>query len=550
LLRWICTSNPFYVLSAGLFLVGLYISFGAQAEAVQTWALMSGLSGYTLLLAVTACLLVRFGNVWDDVRTVLLLVVLMFLATSVTFDEVLVLEPARGRACSLAGLLFALLVTEGLLRGIRLRMPAVFRIPCYLILALFFLYPVALGPLVREPRSETTLWSLFAFSSVAGLVFLTLLPAIRRGPDCVRHNGSPWPWPQYPWVLFGLLALAVPARAFLLCWSMHLVGAYNFGQFIFGFYFLIPFALAIAVLVLEMALVSESRAALVAALTAPVLFVVLALIGHRDDPTYLGFLGTFTDRLGCDPLYLAILFAVGFYAWAALRQAPAATEVLTGALVLLAVVGPYTWTTGAFVTPRPVPVLIAATLQFGLGLWRTSTVRCLLGAAGLVAVAALVLPGLPDYAPWIELILFHLGMLAVLTLGILFDDGLARFLRLLGAGLVLIACLAVLLVGVDRWSGLSPWLIVVYPLALATLLAGYGLLLRHRASLGVAAVVLACWLGVCGWWGYVSLRQLVAGLDYLALSLLLFTVALLISLAKSGFLTRRLAAPGERTGSS
>mgnify|MGYP000126314188 CR=1 FL=1 len=33
--------------------------------------------------------LVRFGNVWDDVRTVLLLVVLMFLATSVTFDDVL-----------------------------------------------------------------------------------------------------------------------------------------------------------------------------------------------------------------------------------------------------------------------------------------------------------------------------------------------------------------------------------------------------------------------------------------------------------------------------
>ncbi len=75
MLRWICTSNPFYVLSAGLFLVGLWISFGAQAEEVQTWSLMSGLAGYTVLLAVTACLLVRFGNVWDDVRTVLLLVV-------------------------------------------------------------------------------------------------------------------------------------------------------------------------------------------------------------------------------------------------------------------------------------------------------------------------------------------------------------------------------------------------------------------------------------------------------------------------------------------
>jgi hypothetical protein len=472
----------------------------------------------------------------------------MFLATSVTFDEALVLEPAHGRACSLAGLVFAVLVTEGLLRGIRLRLPAVFRVPYYLILALFFLYPVALGPIVREPRSETTLWGLFAFSSVAGLVFLTLLPAIRRGPDSVRNNGSPWHWPQYPWVLFGLLALAVPARAFLLCWSMHLVGAYNFGQFIFGFYFLIPFALAVAMLLLEMALVSESRAALVAALTAPVLFVVLALVGHRDDPTYVGFLTIFTDRLGCDPLYLAVLCAAGFYTWAALRQAPAATEVLTGVLVLLAVVGPHTWSTGDFVTPRPVPIMLAATLQFGLGLWQSSTLRCLLGAGGLVAVSALVLPDFPEYAPWIEVILFHLSLLAVLTLGLLFDDGLAWFLRLVGAGLVLVACLAVLLVELDLWSGVPPWLVVVYPLILATLLAGYGVLLGHRVSLGVSALVLVCWLGVCGWWGYGSLRQLVAGLDYLALSLLLFTVALLVSLAKSGLLTRRLAASGERAG--
>src|SRR6516164_10250340 len=104
LLRRVCTKNPFYVLSAGLFLVGLYLSFGAQTGDVDAWALMGGLAGYTLLLAATACLLVRFGNVWDDVRTVLLLVVLMFLATSVTFDEVLVFDPVRGVLCYLAGL--------------------------------------------------------------------------------------------------------------------------------------------------------------------------------------------------------------------------------------------------------------------------------------------------------------------------------------------------------------------------------------------------------------------------------------------------------------
>jgi len=145
LIRHLCTSNPFYVISAGLFLAGLFASFEAHAGEVETWALMSGLAGYTLLLAATAFLRVRFAGAWDDLRTVLLLVVLLFLATSVTFDEVLVLEPRRGVACYLVGLLFAVLVSEAVLRGIRLRLPAWFRLPYYLILALFFLYPLLLS---------------------------------------------------------------------------------------------------------------------------------------------------------------------------------------------------------------------------------------------------------------------------------------------------------------------------------------------------------------------------------------------------------------------
>src|SRR4051812_36146649 len=145
LLRWVCTNNPFYVLSALLVCLGLWVSFGGQAVAAQTWALLIGMAGYTLLLALTACLLVRFVGVWDDVRTVLLLVVLMFLATSVTFDDVLARSPGRGIACYFAGLVFAVAVSEGMLRGIRLNLPPLFRAPYYLTLALFFLYPVAVS---------------------------------------------------------------------------------------------------------------------------------------------------------------------------------------------------------------------------------------------------------------------------------------------------------------------------------------------------------------------------------------------------------------------
>jgi hypothetical protein len=151
LLQWLSCNNPFYVLSAGLFLVGLWASFQAQSGEIETWTLMGGLAGYTLLLSVTAFLLVRYAKAWDDLRTVLLLIVFMFLATSVTFDEVLIVSPARGVACYLVGLAFTVLVSEGLLRGIRLRLPALFRVPYYLILGLFFLYPLALAPLTDQP---------------------------------------------------------------------------------------------------------------------------------------------------------------------------------------------------------------------------------------------------------------------------------------------------------------------------------------------------------------------------------------------------------------
>jgi hypothetical protein len=541
---WVCTNNPFYVLSAGLFLAGLWVSFGGQAEDVQTRALMSGLAGYTLLLAVTACLLVRFGNVWDDVRTVLLLVVLMFLATSVTFDEVLVLDPGRGSACYLGGLLFAVAVSEGLLRGMRLVLPAWFRAPYYLILALFFLYPLALSPLLTQPRSEGLMWGLFGFSPAAGLVFLTLLPAIRRGPDYVRANGSPWRWPLYPWALFGLLGCAVPARAFLLCWSLHQLDSVDRDRLIFGPYFLVPFGLAVAVLLLELGLVSRRRGVLRAALAAPAGLVALALVGHHDDPIYQGFLGSFAARLGGDPLAVTLLAAAGFYAYAALRRVPLSAEALTAALAALAVVGPDTLNQGEFVAPRPEPLLAVAALQLGLGIWRRNALRCLAGTGCLVAVAALALPEEAGPSPFRALTAFHLALAAVLIVGAAFNDALGRVLRVAGASLVLLACLVALFGLPDLPESLPVWAVGSYPLVMATLLAGYGLLLRHRPSCAVAGLVLAGWLAGAGWRGYWSLRQVVTGLDHLALSLALFALAVLISLVKSGVLSRWVAARG------
>jgi hypothetical protein len=537
-IRWICTNNPFYVVSAGLFLAGLWISFRDQnpAEPEGTWALMSWLAGYTLLLAGTAYLLVRFAKVWDDARTVLLLVVLMFLATSVTFDEVLVETPGRGIGCNLIGLGFAIAVSEGLLRGIRLALPALFRVPYYSILALFFLYPLALIPLVHEQHNETQLWLLFSFAAAAGLVFLTLVPAIRRGAAYVEGNGSPWPWPLYPWALFGMLALAVPARAFLLCWSMHLPEGDFQGQLVFGPYFLVLFGLAVAVLLLELGLESKRRGVLLAALALPIGTVVLASVGHRSEATYEEFLRIFTGRLGATPLFLTWCAAAAFYGYAMVRRVPFASAALTAGLAGLAVIDPAALRLDHLVSPRPVLLLAAAALQLWLGLRRRDARHCLAGCL-LAALTATYSVG-PDAVLYRGFSAFHLTIVSFLLVGAVFDDPVGRLLRVLGALLVLLGCLAALFIPFDLPAGVPPSSPAVYPLVMAAILAGYAWLLRHTPSLTIAGLVLACWAASVGWQGYRFLRQLLIGLDYIALSLAIFAVAVLISLGKSGTLSR------------
>ncbi len=552
----VCTANPFYVISAGLFLAGLYASFGAQAGDVETWALMSGLAGYTLLLAVTAFLLVRFAGAWDDLRTVLLLVALMFLATSVTFDEVLVLDRRRGIACYLVGLAFAVVVSEGLLRGIRLRLPAGFRLPYYLILALFFLYPLALSPLVDAdhlalpaapgPRGEALMWALFAFAPVAGLVFLTLLPAIRRGPGYVADNGSPWGWPLYPWTLFGLFAGAVPARGYLLCYSMHLVGGADRGHLIFGPYFIVPFGLALAVLLLEIGLVGRYGRVLHAALAVPVGLAVLAMVGHRHDAVYREFLGLFTERLGGTPLFLTLLASAALYLYAMLRRVPLAAGWLTAALVALSIVGPGTLDLGELIGPQPLPLLLAAALQLALGVVRRSAWHSLLGGVGLAVAVTLALPDGTGVGPWRGPIGFHLALASVFILGAAFRDERGQSLRTLAGFLVFLACLAVSARALAPVS-LPVWW-AAYPPLMALLLAGYGWLLGDRPSCFFAALAAVSWVVVAGWRVYLGLRQLIAGLDAMALGLAAFALAVLISLGKSGSLLRWAVARGWTPG--
>ncbi len=80
------------------------------------------------------------------------------------------------------------------------------------------------------------------------------------------------------------------------------------------------------------------------------------------------------------------------------------------------------------------------------------------------------------------------------------------------------------------------WAVEVYPLGMALVIAGYSFMLGHRTARAAAALILAAWLVALGCRGYGSLRRVVTGLDYIAIGLVFFSMAVFTSMAKGGAL--------------
>jgi hypothetical protein len=315
--------------------------------------------------------------------------------------------------------------------------------------------------------------------------------------------------------------------------------------YVFGPYFLAPFLLGAAAVLLELGLVERDPRVLRAALALPLAAAALAVVGHRPEPAYQEFLGRFTARLGGTPLYLSLLATVIFSGYAALRRVGRAWDVLTASCVLLAVVTPATLDVHGLVAPRPLPIFAAGALQLGIGARRRDAWRGLVGAVLLAGAGSLALPqgGGAARGP----VAFHLVWLATLLVGAVFDDGLGRFLRGAGAGLGTAAAVVVMTGWAGHGPGVPAWAATAYPFAVAAVIAGYGVVLDHRTSLGCAGLLVGCWLLTAAWQAYALLRRVVTGLDYIAVGMVLFSLAVLTSLAKGGVVPWAPARPKGRT---
>ncbi len=482
ILRYVYTHNPFYAISAVLMLYATQAAYAKLELAPSNWWFMTGvLAVYTLVLATIGVWIVRWGKVWEDARSILLLLLVLFLAVSISADGLFVKAENAGAASSLlvCGFLFSAAVSETVLWGVGVRLGARYRIPYHLMLALFYIAPwwYSRG---LHPRSEDSLdWQLILFPVNASALFLTLLPAVRRGARYVAGNGTPWPWPWFPGTAFGVIAAAVGLRSYALTMTFGLGGSIwrripggraMVFETIWGTYFLVPLALAILILLLEGGLVAGNRRFARRVVNAAPLLLFLAL-PWGGGAVYQEFLWNFMRTVG-SPFWITIWLLLAFYGWAWARGVEVAGRNGLIAALLLSIVDSWTIDPHTLTEPRAWPLAVIAVLALVQGIRLCSSKICL--AAGVLTAFALWW-WLPQtrLSDWQIPICFHFLWLTALVLGLTFRDKLAWWLRGAAAAMFPLATLLAI-------TGGSPDFSQAMRLAYVVLLAGVCLVFSTR----------------------------------------------------------------------
>lgn len=562
LLSLLYVHNPFYLISACLFVYGLKLLFRTGASSVlfergsvgymEPWGLMSSFAGVTLLMAITAILIVRFGEVWEDARSLVLIVLLMLLAISVSFDEIVNVLSDRDNSRQhlflmfAAGVTFAIGVGELLIRGLGLRLSAGYRLPLHGFLLLFFLWPAMLLTEFTGLTQETTRWIIAAFPLIAAGLTLMLIPAIRRGREATASNGTPWSWPLYPWTPFVFIAIAVLFRSYSLTMSFDPVSAKgHYWDTAFGIYQLVPFLLAIFVVLLEIAIVEKKRGLQIGVmLTAPVLLLLSYpwLVPWHNLPTYRFFTQTFVQEIA-SPVFLTMIALGLMYGYAWFRKVRHAEIGFYLMAVLACAVSPR-----AFGTPvRSLdsigfswwPILIPAFIQVWIGIRKRQALRTFSGLLLGVLALHFSIDVWPLARPWQNFVTFHLVFLSMLTTGWLFKEGTAEVLRELSVPAMTVTTLA----GIAqlRGIGFAAPVFIGYAVGMTLLAVALYRIMENRGYLVVAIIHSA--LGATGgiaWSVYrFSEAQLPSGTKPVVLAAASFSVAVFISILKSG-LSRRL----------
>ena len=529
LARFIYTHNPFYLISTALVLYGLQLSFDSAGQQPQTaWALAAALAAYTTLLGFTGFLVVRLGKVWEDARSILLVVVLMFLAISVNFDQICNSRPGTATNVLTLGCLFSLALSEVLIRALRLKLPWSYRGPFYFILALFFVFPLWVSPVVNELSEAAVRWRIMAFPLACSLGVVSLIPAAHRGASLVAKNGTPWDWPWYPWPLFVFVAFCVCFRSYILTLSFQSdIGL----ESSFSAFYLVPFLFAILILLLEIAIVQRAKRFQAGVLLSVPLLLVLA-IPWSVGASRVAVTAMVVESIG-SPLWLTLLATCAFYLFAWCRQIRTAEVGLVFALMAATVIGPRSVDLSSLAQPNAWPVAVLAAWQLvtavrkrsrlhGVGTGLLCAIGFLIGTRGIV----------PDDARFV--VGAHIVLFTLLLTGSLTADRLGRLLQQIAA--VGMAAAAIGTVAFGIWSEETIVLRIIYIGCLTGIAAGYWFVWRTPWWLESLAVNLAAASAIWCVWAHASLRAVVGPRAIVPLTwgFVFFVMAAIISCIKGG----------------
>lgn len=553
-LRLIVFHNPFYLISTGLFVYGLKLLFRPDSSDIlyqagtvgyiPPWHLMLSLSAVTLLMAVTAVGVIRYGKVWEDARSLMLIVLLMFLAISVSFDEIATLITQQSQRIDNALLLcgaqaaFMLIVAEMMLRGMQIRLSWLYRGPLYLLLLLMLAWPLLLIPDVSGLTSGQARWVIAGFPTAAGLLTLLLLPAVRQGSHTCNDNGTPWRWPLVPWTAFVFVALAICFRAYSLTISFDAPSLiYSFWDTSFGLYFLIPFAMAVLVVLLEIGIVERNvKLQMTTLYAAPVLLLVSYpwLVPWMQLNAYALFVYEVTRTIG-SPVFLTMIGLVTFYGWAWFRGVLHA-ELGAIAMLLLAVfIGPdfagqRIWTLEPS-SANHWPLLVLGVILLAIGIRRWLSRETFVGLVCLSLAVGIVSRD-TSLAEYQARTTYHLSLAALFLTGALFHDRFARLLRNAGAPVLTLSVIAAMM---SAWRGSTEMVVAVsYASGLTAFALAYGWLLKDSLYQIVAAIHVGLATVFASIWGVHAFFQmsLPRGLRHVILAGVSFVLAVLISLLK------------------
>ncbi|TWT74602.1 hypothetical protein Pla123a_34260 [Posidoniimonas polymericola] len=535
--RRVYPSNPAYLFSAVLVLWGLNLGFQGRDTATDAAWLTLLLCGYSLAVALVGIMVIRLGQLWEDARTVLLVLLLMFTALSTVFDSLCLNQWPAGAACLGFGLAFSVVVSEAVLRSLNLKLPAAFRAPLYLQLAVLFAFPPLLGYFSLDGRSDDMVRGVLSYCVAAGVATLCLAPAALRGREALHPAGSNWRWPFYPWSPFVLLIVASAMRTWMLCVSFSPAKGADSA---FLPLLLCPIAAATAAVLLVLGVRNRSLAIQKLALFGGVAVPVAATLPSDLNPAQTYLLGVVQAASG-SPLVIALGFS------AALGLAGAAARRVGGeALAAFSLAAMLSLNAGE-TSLRGAWPLSAAGASVMVG-WMAARWAYSRHAAPLVGGVALGLIGWrSELASLLELGASSLQTAYAVTILLLATplvcrDRVSRALRPWTPLALAVTCMAFVTVYPAVWPVQANW---SPPVAAAVLAVGGGAYFRMSRDRWAVASLVVC-LAVAGLAALQAVlvglasHRLREGLQLYAMGVCLLGFGVLVSLCKAGFAWRLL----------